>query len=136
MKRLILSISITIGLLSCQSDISPKKLIGVWAPTYQIQNKEANGKWGRWITINTLMAIPDMEFTASGDFLRDGKPGAACCSAGNKYTLSGNTITFSEIKDCPNVDCSLSYQWKIHELTSKFLILEFGESRSKYARVK
>ena len=75
MKQLIVAISITIGLIACQSDISPKKLIGVWSPTYEVQYKESNGKWGKWVTINTLMALPNIEFTAHGDFLRDGKPG-------------------------------------------------------------
>ncbi len=135
MKKLVVALGITIGLLSCQSDISPKKLIGEWSPTYEMQQKE-NGKWGKWVTINTLMAIPNIEFKASGAFLRDGKPGAECCSAGNKYTVKDKTIFFSDLKDCPNVSCVTGPQWTIYQLDSKVMVIGSAESRSKYLRVK
>ena len=58
----------------------------------------------KWETINTLVALPTIEFTADGKFLSDGKPGADCCGwIGNKYTLKDSKITFSDFNPCPNV---------------------------------
>lgn len=123
--------------VACESKlIAPEKLVGVWWPTYQMQTKESNGKWGPWTTINTLVALPNMEFTIEGRFLRDGKDGADCCTAGNKYAVSENIITFSETKSCPQVSCANCNDWKIVNLNDDTLILEVCSSRSKYVRGK
>ena len=92
----IITLMISLLLIACTSkeDITPTTIIGKWAPTYMLQTKNADGSWGDWATINTLVALPVIEFTGDGRYLTDGKPGANCCYAGNKYSISGNTINF------------------------------------------
>lgn len=137
MKLLFVAFIMALVLDTCQSDsISPKELIGVWNPAYQIQNKNPDGTWGQWLTINTLIALPPMEFTIDGKFLRDGKPGAACCSAGNKYTVKDNTIIFSDFMSCPNIRCMDCSKWVINQLDFEILVIEVCDSRSKYVRGK
>ncbi len=137
MKLLIVALSLAFLLDTCDSKvIEPKELIGKWNPTYQIQNKNPDGRWGPWSTINTFVALPQMEFTRNGDFLRDGKPGADCCSAGNKFTVANNVITFTDLKSCPQVKCMDCSKWTINQLDSDTLVIEVCDSRSKYSRGK
>lgn len=137
MKIVFLAFIMALALDTCQSDsISPNKLVGVWNPAYQMQNKNPDGTWGKWSTINTFAALPSMEFTIDGKFLQDGKPGADCCSAGNKYTVAENIIKFSDFKDCPQVRCMDCRNWTILELDSDTLVIEVCDSRSKYTRNK
>lgn len=137
MKTLLIGFVIAITFNMCDSDtIAPKKLVGKWAPAYQIQNKNADGTWGPWTTINTFVALPTIEFTSKGDFLTEGNPGAGCCYAGNKFTVSDNVITFTENKSCPEVRCAKYTEWIIQRLDSDTLVTEVFNSRSKYSRAK
>ena len=135
MKLLFVAFSLAFILDTCDSKtIQPQKLIGKWNPAYQVQNKASDGSWDKWTTINTFAALPPIEFTADGNFLRDGKPGADCCSAGNKFTVSDNIITFSEFKSCPQVKCKDCSKWTINQLDSDTLVVEVCDTRSKYFR--
>lgn len=129
---------ISLFLIACASkeDIVPTQIVGKWAPAYILQTKNADGTWGDWTTINTLIAIPVIEFTSDGRFLTDGKPGANCCYAGNKYSISENTIDFTERLSCPNVDCVAYSAWTIYSLKNNVLILETGTIRKKYTKTK
>lgn len=125
-------------MIACTSkqDISPVEIVGKWAPTYMVQNKNTDGSWSNWTTINTLVALPVIEFTSDGRYLTDGKPGATCCYAGNRYSISGNTIDFTERLGCPNVDCIPYAGWIIYSLKDNTLILEMNNTRSKYTKTK
>lgn len=122
---------------ACDSKtIKPKEVVGEWAHAYQIQTKTANGIWGPWSYISTLTAIPNIEFTESGKYLRDGKPGAECCTAGNDYSVEGTTITFSDIKICPQMSCRPCNQWEIVSIKADTLVLEMCDLRAKLTKVK
>jgi hypothetical protein len=136
MKLTTLIISLLLIACTSKEDIAPTTIIGKWAPTYMLQNKNADGSWGEWVTINTLIALPVIEFTSDGRYLTDGKPGANCCYAGNKYSISGNTIDFTERLGCPNVDCIPYAGWIIYSLKDNTLILEISNTRSKYTKTK
>jgi hypothetical protein len=136
MKLTTLIISLLLIACASKEDIVPTTIVGKWAPSYMLQTKNADGSWGNWETINTLVALPVIEFTSDGRYLTDGKPGANCCYAGNKYSISGNTIDFTERLSCPNVDCVAYFAWTIHFLKGDVLILETGNIRSKYTKTK
>ncbi len=124
-------------LIACASkeDIAPNTIVGKWAPTYKVQSKQADGTFGPWGTINTLVALPVYEFTSDGQFLRDGKPGGKCCSSGDKYSVSGNKITFDTPPICLTARCTI-YDWIIVEIKGDSLILEEYNLRSKYVKIK
>lgn len=136
MKLTTLIISLLLIACTSKEDIAPTTIVGKWAPTYMLQNKNADGSWGDWATINTLIALPVIEFTNDGRYLTDGKPGANCCYAGNKYSISGNIIDFTERLGCPNVDCIPYAGWIIYSLKDDTLILEINNTRSKYTKTK
>jgi hypothetical protein len=135
MKLTTLIISLLLIACTSKEDIAPTTIVGKWAPTYITQTKNADGTFDAWHTINTLVALPVYEFTSDGRFLRDGQPGGACCSSGNKYSLSGNKIIFDERPICPTVKCALC-DWTIIEIKSDTLILEECNVRNKYLKIK
>ncbi len=136
MKLTTLIISLLLIACTSKEDIAPTTIVGKWVPAYMLQNKNADGTWGEWTTINTLIAIPVIEFTSDGRYLTDGKPGANCCSTGNKYSVSGNTIDFTERLSCPNVDCIPYFAWTIYSLKDDMLILGTNNARTKYTKTK
>lgn len=137
MKKLYITLGFTFLLAACKSDIVvPEKLVGIWNHAYQVQYKTADGTWGPWNTFVTITAIPPIEFTAKGQFLRDGKPGAECCSGGNKFTVLSNTIIFSDLMACPYMSCLPVTKWEIARLDNDTLVVEGGNTRNKYARLK
>lgn len=137
MKKLIFVIGLASIISSCKSDIIvPEKLIGKWNHAYQVQYKTSDGTWGPWNSFVTIAAIPPIEFTAKGKFLRDGKPGAECCTAGNKFTVLNNTIIFSDLMSCPQMSCIPAPRWQITRLDTDTLVVEAASVRSKYSRAK
>ena len=118
------------------SKVSASELVGKWAPTY-IQKSKAEGS--TWTTINTLVALPVIEFTADGKYLSDGKPGADCCGiVGNKYSLNDNKITFSDFSTCPDAICLavVCDGWKVQKLESDTLVIESCFNYSKFVKTK
>ena len=137
MRNLYITLGFIITLIACKSDaIVPEKLVGRWSHAYQAQYKTSDGTWGPWNTFVTITAIPPIEFTAKGAFLRDDKPGAECCAAGNRFTVLNNTIVFSEVMSCPQMSCLPCSKWEIPRLDSDTLVLEMCSVRNKYARIK
>ncbi|MBA4853594.1 hypothetical protein [Emticicia sp. BO119] len=137
MRKLYNGIVIVLFFFACEAKIIiPEKLIGKWNPTYYIQNKTPDGNWGSWIIINTLVPLPTIEFSAKGRFLTDGKDGAECCYAGNRFSVSNNIITFTDTKSCPQMSCTNCFQWLIQRLDSDTLVLEVCKTRSKYVRAE
>jgi hypothetical protein len=135
MKLTTLIISLLFTACSSKENIAPTTIVGKWAPTYITQTKQADGIFSAWYTINTLIALPVYEFTIDGRFLRDGQPGGACCTSGNKYSVSENKIIFDDRPICPTVKCAL-YDWTIIEIKGDTLILEENNTRSKYVKTK
>ena len=125
-------------LISCTSkDIAPTEIVGKWAPTYMIQRKNSDGSWGAWGAIYTLIALPVVEFTSDGRFLSDGKSGANCCYAGNKYNYSGSKLVFTEFLNCPNVDClSCGSYWDDVKIIGDTLIYTACSGRGKLVKTK
>ncbi len=126
-------------MIACTSKegITPtNSIVGKWAPTYLTQSKQANGTFGAWGTIATFAPLPVYEFTNDGRFLRDGKPGGACCASGNKYSVAGSKIKFDELPDvCLTARCTVN-DWIIIEIKGDTLILEEYYARNKYVRNK
>lgn len=135
MKFITLIIAIILIACTSREDIAPQSILGKWAPTYITQTRQADGTFDAWHTINTFMALPVLEFTSGGKFLRDGQPGGACCSSGNKYSVSGDKILFDERPVCPTVKCAL-FDWTIIEIKGDTLILEEFITRNKYVKTK
>lgn len=118
------------------SKVSASELVGKWAPTYMYKSKEAGAVW---TTINTLVALPVIEFTANGKFLSDGKPGADCCGfVGNSYSLKDNRITFSDFSRCPNVACvTITCDgWGVQKIENDTLVIETCSSYGKFVKTK
>ena len=137
MKTFIKLLIIGFAFAACQKDaVVPEKLVGVWNHAYQTQNKKSDGTWGPWTTFVTITAIPPIEFTANGRFLRDGKEGAECCTAGNRFTVVNEKIIFSDVKSCPPMSCLPCSEWGIPRLDSDTLVVEECMNRSKYFRSK
>ena len=133
MKKSILFLVLSVIIFSCKSNepspnnndskrTSSNLIVGKWNPTYE-QFDEGSQKW---IQIQTLVALPSLEFTADGHFLKEGKPAGDqdCCGfIGNKYEVKDDKITFSEFKPCPNTNCITIYcdGWKILKLDDDVL---------------
>ncbi len=148
MKLLTLSLGLLLMVSSCKSvdevtpgkessaKVSTNQLVGKWNPTYMQKDKGADAKW---TTINTLVALPTIEFTADGNYLSDGKPGADCCGwIGNKYTFKDNKITFSDFKPCPNVLCiAIACDgWTVQKIENDTLVVENCFNVTKFVKAK
>lgn len=129
---------VALFLIACTSkeDIAPASVVGKWAPTYITQTRQADGTFDAWHRINTFAPLPVYEFTSDGRFLKDGKSGASCCLSGSGYNISGNSITFTETLNCPNVDCKPCLNWKVDTIKGDTLILDECFTRNKYTRLK
>lgn len=126
--KIVIFLSLVFGvLLSCNKgiEIQPQFLIGKWKPSYHVFNESTK----QWEALKVYMLLPDIEFTSDGKFLINGRPGAEgdCCgSIGNKFSISGNTIVFSEFNPpCPNALCLSTdcKDWIIKRLASDTLEL-------------
>ncbi|MEA5404030.1 hypothetical protein VB776_13960 [Arcicella sp. DC2W] len=142
MKTLCLSLISFFVLLSCKSkeEIAPNGLVGKWVATGFTQSMSQDSTWSTWRVNPTFAAAkPSIwEFTNNGKFLRDGKPAAECCFAGNRYAVSGNKITFTEYPDCSNVYCyycGINY-WEFSKPTNDTLIIQQCFTRNQFVRVK
>ena len=147
MKRIALMIGALISVWACSSskdsNDSPtpareatSTITGKWAPTYITTGK---GQRDGWHYIQTFAALPTLEFRADGKFLSGGQPGADCCGfSGNSYAVSGNKITFSDKKTCPEVAClAIACEgWQFEKGTGDTLIIDDCFSRMKYVPVK
>jgi hypothetical protein len=129
-------------LASCKTkkDIEPKTaLVGKWVATGEMQSQNADGTWSDWYELEILTAVPVSiwEFTSDGRFLRDGKAGASCCFAGDKYKTEGNELIFSELASpCINGFCLICKNWSFNLGDKDTLTLTQCTIRNKYSRVK
>lgn len=142
MKIFFLSLISFFVLLSCKSkeEIAPNGLEGKWVATGLTQSMNQDSTWSAWRVNPTLANVtPSVwEFTNNGKFLRDGKPAAECCFAGNRYDVTGNKITFTEGPDCSNVycyNCGNNY-WEFSKSTDDTLIIQQCFTRNQFVRVK
>lgn len=142
-KHFLITTFLFLILLSCKTkeEINPNSLVNKWVATGQMQSKKADGTWSDWYVLQTFASVtPSIwEFTNDRKFLRDGKPAAECCFAGNRYAVSGNKITFTETAtNCANVlcyNCGTNY-WEFSKPTDDTLILQQCITRNQFVRVK
>ena len=132
-----------IWIFSCNTkeDIEPTQttLVGKWTATGRMQSQNADGTWSDWYVLETFAAVPVSiwEFTSDGRFLRDGKAGAECCFAGNKYSVSGNEISFTDLaKPCMGIFCINCKNWSYKLPDADTLILDECYVKKEYYRVK
>jgi hypothetical protein len=136
--RIFIAILLLCGLQACNTDkIEPNDLVGKWIPNYETRTKDANGDYGEWVTINTLVALPVVSFTADGrlQYLQEEEAIEGCCQY-QRYSLSGNNIKLSDLFPCPTVRCAfICSDWKILRLDKNVLELEIcGNVQNRYYR--
>jgi hypothetical protein len=127
MKSLVIICFTFLIIISCKSiEINPTDIIGKWRPSLYIPYNFKDDTWGKAYPIDSLSKNYIIEFTNDNKFLINGKSGGVCCYAGDKYSISENGITFSELSlnGCQNVFCYNCAKWTIEKLDSETLILE------------
>jgi hypothetical protein len=140
MKSILLSIIILWFITSCKSvELDPTNIVGKWKFTGIYQSRRSGGNFGDWQKSITISGNPILEFTNNGYFLKDGKSGAECCTFGDKYSLSGNKISFIELSQsasCGLVNCYNCVDVIIEKVDADSLILNECYHKNKYVRVK
>jgi hypothetical protein len=131
-----LVILVLFSLQSCQTNtIDPNGIIGDWGFTYETRSKDANGNYGEWTQINTLIAVPPISFTADGKILYDYKTPDGCCTF-RKYKAKVTQLILSDQVACVNALCSDCSAWKIMRLTNNTLELEIcSTTQNRYSRI-
>ncbi|SOE23593.1 hypothetical protein SAMN06298216_3978 [Spirosomataceae bacterium TFI 002] len=114
---------------------SPNQLIGKWNNAYEVQYQDSLGNWSDWTQINTLVALPQLEFTSDGRILWDGKTPTTCCLFKN-YELKGNKIKLSNPTNSELCNCVNCPSLEIEKLTSEVLELNWCYSKIRYNREK
>ncbi|MES2794759.1 MAG: hypothetical protein V4683_02280 [Bacteroidota bacterium] len=137
MKKIAISIGIILICMSCKNDlVNPEKLVGKWSHTYYIKDKDQNGNWSDWHQINTLVALPTLEFTSNGKILWEGKPATNCCQY-LSYTIDNEVIKLSELTPASAAcDCVLCDSWKLEKLTEETLEIDLCYIQARYVRLK
>lgn len=144
MKSLLVYILLVFNVSFCEKTetiVTNPAIIGLWQPTYEMQQLQPDGTWSEWQTINTFVALPSYEFTKDGRFLLGGKVVETCCNPGSKYTLVGSKLTFEYLNapDCSTVYCAGDSNTKIIELLDEknlILVESSGLVKNKYRRVQ
>lgn len=140
MKSIIIVCFTFLVIISCKSiEINPNDIIGKWLPSLYIPYNSKDDTWGKAYPVNSLSKNYIIEFTNDNKFLINGKPGGACCYAGDKYSISGNEIIFSELNfNCLATQfCYNCGKWTIEKLDSETLILEECNKRKiQYIKTK
>ncbi len=136
MKSIIILFLLFLVIISCKSnEISPADIVGKWKSISQILEHDINGNY-------VLQPISIIEFTSDRQFLNNGRLGAGCCYAGNKYTLSENKIIFIEQSDngCTKgvaTDCDPCTKfWVVDKMEGDTLIFTMCSTKRKYVKVK
>jgi hypothetical protein len=126
--------------ISCKSiELDPSNIVGKWRFSGITQYRSSVGTFGDWKIDKTYTNGSILEYTSDGRFLKDGKPGADCCTFGDKYSLSGNKISFTELSRsvyCASVNCYDCSTLTIEKINADSLILEVCYFKNKYVRVK
>jgi hypothetical protein len=139
MKALIVLIISFTSLISCtENKVNNSQLIGKWNHTYQIKEKNADGTWGKWHTINTFVAMPVLEFTTDNKILWNGKPAQGCCQF-LKYLIKNNEIILTDNASgvgCELVDCANCTSWQPTTLTESSLEIQMCSVMHKYEKQK
>lgn len=135
MKFYFAFILLAFGSLSCKEKIDPDGIVGDWGFAYEIRTKDANGNYGEWTQINTLVAVPPISFTADGQLLYDYKTPSECCTF-RKYEVKGTQLLLSDPIICVNASCSDCSTWEIVKLSDDFLEIEYcNETQNRYYRL-
>ncbi len=140
MKSIIIICFVFLFIISCKSiEINPTDIIGKWQPSLYIPYNSKDDTWGKAFPIDSLSKKYIIDFTNDNKFLINGKPGGSCCSAGDKYSISGNEINFSELtgRGCAYVFCKTCTTWNIDKVGNETLILEeCGKYKIQYVKTK
>jgi hypothetical protein len=134
--RIFTAMLLLLSLQACNTDkVEPNELIGKWNPSYETRTKDANGNYGDWLTINTLIALPVISFTADGrlQYLQERQVVNGCCTY-QHYSVSEDNIKLSDLFPCPTVRCAfICSDWKIIRLNENVLELEIcGNVQNRY----
>lgn len=140
MKSLTILFFTILVVFSCKSvEPDPTNIVGKWKFTGIYQSLSSGGNFGDWQKSITISANPILEFTNNGYFLKDGKSGAECCTFGDKYSFSGNKISFTELSRsdyCARVNCYNCTNVIIEKIDADSLILNECYRKNKYVRVR
>lgn len=147
MKNLGVYLVIFVILLSCKKAeiVIDNNLVGKWRHTYFVQQKDQNGNWGEWTQINTLVALPTLEFIANGKIFYDGKfKEADCCfDTFTDFQIKNNEL-FMSYKEKTKLDCSIidficlekNNNWQFEIIKNDTLILTQCKTRNKFIRIQ
>ncbi len=127
-------------IISCKSvELDPTSIVGKWKFTGITKYRNTGGTFGDWNIDKTYSDGSIFEYTSGGRFLKNGKSGAECCTFGDKYSLSGNKISFTEFSRsdyCASVSCYNCSDIIIEKIDADSLILSECYRKNKYVRVK
>jgi hypothetical protein len=131
---LILILSI---IFSCKAskNISPNQLIGKWEESLLEKRKDKNGVWSDWNTVTYAKALPQLEFTAKGKILWDGKPATSCCFY-LSYKIENEKIILLNQTNSITCDCIGCDSWTVEKLNDEILELDGCFAKKRYFKVK
>ncbi len=140
MKSITILFFTILAIISCKSvELNPNDIVGKWKPSLYIPYNSNNNTWGKAFPIDSLSRTQIIEFSSESKFLINGKSGGSCCNAGNKYTISVNEISFSDLNfNCLATQyCYNCAKWTIEKLDDETLILEECNNRKiQYVKTK
>jgi hypothetical protein len=135
MKTILIAFLSILIVFSCKkTNIMPIDIIGKWNNSYQIQTKNAKGKWSDWTIINSLVALPTLEFTADGKILWDGKQSDFCFTPRTYNIVNKDILSFTTGNNgCELIDSApQKNKWIIEKLTSNTLEINQYYQKSRY----
>ena len=81
------------------------------------------------------MALPQLEFTADGKILWDGKPAMGCCQY-LTYKFVNDKIKLGDMTPSELCNCINCQNWEIEKLTDEILEMNLCHSKVRYLRAK
>lgn len=126
--KYLLIITLFFGISACKKDeVKPEMLQKTWNFGYKTKQKDKNGNFGHWATINTLVAVQPIAFKPNGEFWVENKKATGCCSCG-RYKLTKKIITyyepFNDGDNCGLYDCSSCSTNKVIFINKDSLFLQ------------
>ena len=81
------------------------------------------------------MALPQLEFTADGKILWDGKPAMGCCQY-LTYKFVNDKIKLGDMTPSELCNCINCQNWEIEKLNDEILEMNLCHSKVRYLRAK
>ncbi|MFT4735860.1 MAG: hypothetical protein ACI9K1_002824 [Arcticibacterium sp.] len=134
--KIVLLTLVALFILNCgMFNKNSKLLLGKWDNSYQIRQKDSIGVWSEWQTINTFVALPQLEFTANGKILWDGKL-VTECGLFLSYQLVKDEIELSATTPSERCNYTNCQKWEIEKLTDEVLEMNSCDSKVRYFRAQ